>query len=60
MCAAQGLEYRLPLKPSLELGKAYEAVRTVVPHLGQDRPLGKDIEALSAALRAGKFDAWLD
>jgi histidine ammonia-lyase len=60
MCAAQGLEYRLPLKPSVEVGLAYAAVRAVVAHLEQDRPLGRDIEALTAALRQGAFDAWVD
>jgi histidine ammonia-lyase len=60
MCAAQGLEYRLPLKPGVEVGLAYAAVRAVVSHLEQDRPLGRDIEALTAALRLGAFDAWID
>jgi histidine ammonia-lyase len=60
MCAAQGLEYRLPLKPSVEVGLAYAAVRAIVAHLDQDRPLGRDIEALTAALRRGAFNAWVD
>jgi histidine ammonia-lyase len=60
MCAAQGLEYRLPLKPSVEVSRAYDAVRAVVPHLGEDRQLSKDIEALTAALRRGDFSAWID
>ena len=60
MCAAQGLEYRLPLKPSVEVGRAYEAVRTVAPHLHEDRQLSKDIDALTAALQRGAFNAWLD
>jgi histidine ammonia-lyase len=60
MCAAQGLEYRLPLKPSAEVSRAYEAVRAVVPHLGEDRQLSKDIDALTAALQRGAFDAWME
>jgi histidine ammonia-lyase len=60
MCAAQGLEYRLPLEPSAEVGRAYEAVRAVVPHLGEDRQLSKDIDALTAALERGAFNAWMD
>ncbi len=60
MCAAQGLEYRLPLKPSVEVSRAYEAVRAVVPHLGEDRQLSKDIDALTAALQRGAFNAWME
>ena len=58
MCAAQGLEFRRPLRPGREIERAYDAVRAIVPHLDQDRVLTPDIEALAAAVRAGKFDAW--
>jgi histidine ammonia-lyase len=58
MCAAQGLECRLPLKPSLEVGRAYDAVRSVVSRLEEDRVLSPDIEAMAAAVRGGVFDAW--
>jgi histidine ammonia-lyase len=58
MCAAQGLEFRRPLRPSRAVGKAAEAVRAVVPRLEQDRPLSSDVEALAAAVRVGAFDAW--
>ena len=60
MCAAQGLEFRKPLKPSREVGRAYAAVRAVVPHLEQDRVLAGDIDALAAAVRAGAFNAWCE
>jgi histidine ammonia-lyase len=55
MCAAQGLECRLPLKPGIEVGRAYEAVRRVVAPLDQDRVLSGDIEALAAAVKGGAF-----
>ncbi len=55
MCAAQGLECRLPLKPGIEVGRAYEAVRHVVTPLDQDRVLAGDIERLAAAVRGGEF-----
>jgi histidine ammonia-lyase len=58
MCAAQGLEFRKPLKPSREVERAYAAVRAVVPRLDRDRTLAPDIDALAAAVRAGNFDAW--
>jgi histidine ammonia-lyase len=60
MCAAQGLECRRPLKPGLEIGRAYEAVRRVVPRLDEDRSLAGEIEGLAAAIRASAFDAWCD
>jgi histidine ammonia-lyase len=60
MCAAQGVEFRRPLRPSREIERAHAAVREVVPHLDKDRTLAPDVEALSAAVRAGKFDAWCE
>jgi histidine ammonia-lyase len=58
MCAAQGVEFRLPLRPSREIGRAAAAVRGVVVRLEQDRVLAPDIEAMAAAVRMGAFDAW--
>jgi histidine ammonia-lyase len=55
MCAAQGLECRLPLKPGIELGRAYESVRRVVRRLDEDRVLAGDVEKLAAAVRDGAF-----
>ena len=40
MCAAQGLEFRRPLKASREVERAHAAVRAVVPRLEQDRVSG--------------------
>ena len=58
MCAAQGVEFRQPLKPSREIGRACVAVRDVVPRLEADRTLGQEIETMAAAVRSGKFNAW--
>jgi histidine ammonia-lyase len=58
MCGAQALEYRRPLKSSPEIERAHSVVRSVVSRLERDRALASDIEALSAAVRAGKFDEW--
>jgi histidine ammonia-lyase len=58
MCAAQGLEFRRPLKASREVERAYAAVRSVVPRLEQDRVLAPEIEALAVAVRTGSFDEW--
>lgn len=58
LCAAQGLEYRAPLKPARRLGQVWAAVRAVVPALGEDRVLSGEIEAMASAVRSGKLDEW--
>lgn len=60
MCAAQGLEFRLPLRSSAALERARQTVRTVVARLEQDRSLGAEIEALAAAVREGAFNKWCE
>lgn len=57
LCAAQGLEFRLPLRPGDGVRAAYDAVRTLVAPLTADRPPAPDIEALAVALRDGLFDS---
>lgn len=56
--AAQGLEYRLPLKPALEVGRATAALREIVAPLEEDRVLSGDIERLAQQIREGRFDQW--
>jgi histidine ammonia-lyase len=58
MCAAQGVEFRQPLKPSREIGRAYTVVREIVPRLEADRVLGAEIEAMAGAVREGRFEEW--
>jgi histidine ammonia-lyase len=58
MCATQALEFRRPLKSSLEIERAHDLVRSLVPRLEEDRALAGDIETLAAAVRAGDFDEW--
>jgi histidine ammonia-lyase len=58
MCAAQGLEFRRPLRAGREVERAHAAVRAIVPRLEEDRVLGPEIEAMAAALRAGAFSGW--
>jgi histidine ammonia-lyase len=60
MCAAQGVEFRKPLRPSREIEKAHDAVRAVVPRLERDRVLGPEIEAMAAAVRGGRFGEWCE
>ncbi len=59
MTAAQGLDYRLPLKASSIVEAARQVVRSCVPRLQQDRVLSGDIEQVAALIREGKFDAWI-
>ena len=58
MCAAQAVEFRLPLRSSGAIQRAEQAIRAVVPRLQEDRSLAPDIEGLAMALRAGRFDEW--
>lgn len=58
ICAAQALEFRRPLRSSLKIEEAHNAVRMVVPRLERDRVLAQDIEGIASAIRVGKFDAW--
>jgi histidine ammonia-lyase len=60
MCAAQALEFRLPLRPSFAVETAQTAVRAVVPRLEKDRVLAGDIDALANAVRTGTFDTWCE
>ncbi|HEY0101222.1 MAG TPA: histidine ammonia-lyase [Pyrinomonadaceae bacterium] len=56
LAAAEGLEYRAPLKPGLGVSRAYELVRAHAPRLTRDRPLSSDIERLAAVIRRGEFN----
>jgi histidine ammonia-lyase len=58
MCAAQGLEYRAPLKAARQVEQARIKVREYVARLAEDRVLCGDIEALAQAVREGAFDRW--
>lgn len=58
--AAEGIEYRRPLRSSPAIEAAHERIRAVVPRLEEDRPLYVDIEALTKALRQGKLDEFID
>jgi histidine ammonia-lyase len=55
MCAAQGIDFRHPLKPGRGVARAHHAVRALVPPLKRDRVLSGDIERLSAAIAQGLF-----
>jgi len=55
LAAAQGIDFRRPLKTSETLEEAHRIVRRVAPHLEGDRYLALDIEAVVPLVREGLF-----
>ncbi|CAA9294136.1 MAG: Histidine ammonia-lyase [uncultured Gemmatimonadaceae bacterium] len=55
LCAAQGLDFRRPLRPGRGAAEAHALVRAIVAPLERDRVLSADIETLAAAVAAGRF-----
>ena len=58
LAAAQGIDFRRPLKSSAALEEAHALVRSVAPHLDGDRYLALDIEAVTPLVRDGAFEIW--
>ncbi len=56
LCAAQGLDFRKPLRPGCGVLEAHTRVREIVAPLAEDRPSSPDIEALAAAVRGGLLE----
>jgi histidine ammonia-lyase len=56
LCAAQMLDFRLPLKPGAGVARAFDIVRSYVPKLEHDRVLSPDIETLARAIKEGAFE----
>jgi histidine ammonia-lyase len=55
LAAAQGIDFRRPLRSSDVLEDAHRDVRRVAPHLEGDRYLALDIEAVTPLVRDGIF-----
>jgi histidine ammonia-lyase len=55
LCAAEGVEYRRPLRAGTGVEEALRRVRAIVPPMERDRSLHPDIVALAAALHDGQF-----
>jgi histidine ammonia-lyase len=53
--AAQGLEFRKPLRPAKLVEKAYRAIRTEIPPVDEDRAFYRDIDALAGIMRTGSL-----
>ena len=58
ICAAQGLDCRLPLRPARRVESAAAAVRETVAQLREDRVLSGEIAQLAQKIRDGRFDRW--
>ena len=56
LCAAEGLEHRLPLRPGKGVERAYAAIREHVPPLDGDRSPSADISRIREMIRGGAFD----
>ena len=59
LCAAQGLDYRLPLRPAQKLQQAHALIRSRIAHLEEDREPHRDIRILAAMIHDGELDAAL-
>ncbi|MEM9206204.1 MAG: histidine ammonia-lyase [Pseudomonadota bacterium] len=55
LCAAQGIEYRAPLKTSAPLSAAHAQIRHAVPALEGDRALTGDMETVADMIRDGSL-----
>ena len=55
LAAAQGIDFRAPLKTSAALEEVHAAIRRVVPHLDRDRVFAPDIAAIERLIDADTF-----
>jgi histidine ammonia-lyase len=57
LAAAQGLEYRRPLKAGVGVERAFATLRGLAAPLTGDRSLSGDIARVAEAIRRGEFDS---
>jgi len=55
LCAIQGLEFLLPLKPGKGSREAYRVVRERVPPIKGDRRFSEDIQKIHSLITSGEF-----
>ena len=55
LCAAQGIDLRAPLPVGAGVAAAHRHIRSIVPHLEEDRPPSPDIVKLVAAIEDGSL-----
>lgn len=56
LAAAQGIDFRRPLRSSAALESVWARVRSAAPFMAEDRYLAPDLEAARAMVLAGDFD----
>jgi histidine ammonia-lyase len=59
LAAAEGLDYRAPLRSSKRIESARALIRSLVPPLIEDRPLSNDIQRVAEAIHTGVFDEFI-
>jgi histidine ammonia-lyase len=57
LAAAEGLEFRHPLKAGVGVEEAYARVRKISPAVDADRSMSSDIARVASAIRDGIFDS---
>jgi histidine ammonia-lyase len=55
LAAAEGIEFRRPLKGGVGVEQAYERVRSISEPVDADRSMSSDIASVAAAIREGLF-----
>lgn len=55
LCATQGLEFLLPLRPGLGVREAYQVVRQKVPPIKGDRRFSEDIKKIQILIESGQL-----
>jgi histidine ammonia-lyase len=55
LCAAQGLDFVAPMHPADGVARAHARLRSLVPHLADDRPPAGDIAVVRELLRVGEL-----
>ncbi len=60
LCAAQGLDFRAPMRPAAGLARAHARIRDSVPHLAEDRSPAPNIAAVRELVHSGDLLAAAD
>jgi histidine ammonia-lyase len=55
LCATQGLEFLLPLRPGIGIKEAYNVVRRQVPPVKGDRRFSEDIQQIDLMIKSGEL-----
>ena len=53
LCAAEGIDYRRPLRTSASLEAVHALIRAEIPHLSEDRVLYPDVATAAEMIRDG-------